>query len=137
LTGVFELCNYTFYLLFERTKAAFKEGWGYLRYHIEPIRTALQDKKLRSRTKFRLLALILAMTSNWAVGTAIADIGVYNNLRQSRDAILAQRSRLQEAHDKLAKQIDYLQSQQDKVDAYLNDNDRALRDVDRALAQTQ
>ncbi len=92
---------------------------------------------MRSRTKIRLLALTVAMTSNWAVGTAIADIGVYSNLRQSRDAILAQRSRLQDAHDKLAKQIDYLQSQQDKVNAYLNDNDRALRDVDRALAQTQ
>lgn len=92
---------------------------------------------MRSRTKIRLLALTVAMTSNWAVGTAIADIGVYNNLRQSRDAILAQRSRLQDAHDKLAKQIDYLQSQQDKVNAYLNDNDRALRDVERALAQTQ
>ena len=91
---------------------------------------------MRLRGRVCTLALLLAIGTIGLNPSAIADTtGVWDNLNRSRDALLAQRTRLQEAADKLGQQIDYLNQQLDKVNAYLRDNDRAIRDVERALNQ--
>jgi prefoldin subunit 5 len=79
------------------------------------------------------MAMCLAIGTSWLNPSAIADTGVWDNLNRSRDALLAQRTRLQDAANKLGQQIDYLNQQMDKVNAYLRDNDVAIRDVERAL----
>jgi hypothetical protein len=94
---------------------------------------------MNSRQRKMLCILVAA-----AAGTlfpllpgASYDHTVYNNLQKSRDALIAQRTDLEHAHDEVEKQIDNLQTRQTRLDQYLRQVNSALRDVDDALRGTR
>lgn len=59
--------------------------------------------------------------------------GVESDLKSTRDALVKQRSDLEEAIDRKATQVATLQSDIDRLRAYLRDTDHALSNVDAAL----
>ncbi len=59
--------------------------------------------------------------------------GVESDLKSTRDALVKQRSDLEEAIDRKATQVANLQSDIDRLRAYLRDTDHALSNVDAAL----
>ncbi len=78
----------------------------------------------------------LVVTQVWAGVASAYDPYVVNNLRRSRDALLAQQADIQRAYDDTARQVDVLQQKLAKLDAYLRQVDQALRDVNRAIDQS-
>lgn len=59
--------------------------------------------------------------------------GVESDLKNTRDALVKQRSDLEEAIDRKATQVANLQTDIDRLRAYLRDTDHALSNVDAAL----
>ncbi|HEY9677362.1 MAG TPA: hypothetical protein V6C76_05110 [Drouetiella sp.] len=60
---------------------------------------------------------------------------ILNSLNRSRDALLTQRSHLQQAADDTRARIGELQTKLDSINSYLSDTDKAIRDVEAALAR--
>jgi hypothetical protein len=86
--------------------------------------------------RLRMLLVLFAVAAGMiypALPGATYDVTVYNNLMKSRDALIAQRGELQQAHDDVDKQVDLLQAKQNRLDSYLRQVNSALRDVDEAL----
>ena len=65
------------------------------------------------------------------------DTGVYNNLKQSRDALLGQQAELQRAYDDVRQQIGRLNSRLDRLDSYLRQVNAALKDVEDSMRYTR
>lgn len=65
--------------------------------------------------------------------SAYVDQTVYDNLKKSRDALLAQQGELQQAYDDTNKQIDALQAKLGRIDAYMKQVRSALKDVEDAM----
>lgn len=62
------------------------------------------------------------------------DMGVYDNLQKTRDALLQQRDYLQRAYDDTSKAVDALQRKLSHINEYLDRNDKNLHDIDQALS---
>lgn len=72
----------------------------------------------------------------WFSGRASAyNASIINSLARSRDALLTQRSHLQDAANETKGKIAELQGKLDSINAYLTDTDNALRDVESAMAR--
>lgn len=84
---------------------------------------------------FGIIAAVAAMEV-WAGVASAYDPYVVNNLKRSRDALLAQQADIQRAYDDTARQVEALQQKLSKLDAYLRQVDQALRDVNRAIAES-
>jgi hypothetical protein len=72
------------------------------------------------------------------VSMAIAyDSLVTDRLERSRDALLDQKTRLEESDQRLGEAIDELNTKRDRVKTYLRDTDESLREVEIALRGTK
>lgn len=84
----------------------------------------------------KLIALLAVCLLCWFSGRASAyNASILNSLARSRDALLTQRSHLQDAADETKQKISELQSKLDSINSYLADTDNALRDVESAMAR--
>ena len=90
-------------------------------------------KSLKSACLWSLFALLF-----YSVGYANAyDSVVLRNLYKSRDALLDQKSHLQEKSDNIKKAINDLNRQLNVVESYLRDTDKNIRDIDDAIRRVQ
>jgi hypothetical protein len=62
---------------------------------------------------------------------------VTDRLERSRDALLDQKTRLEESDQRLGETIDELNVKRDRVKTYLRDTDESLREVEIALRGTK
>lgn len=83
---------------------------------------------------FSMVLIALVPFFGQQTSSAAYDSVVYDNLKKSRDALLAQQTELQRAYDETAKQIDYLNGKLTRINAYLKQVSSSLKDVDDALA---
>jgi septal ring factor EnvC (AmiA/AmiB activator) len=58
---------------------------------------------------------------------------IYERLKDSRDALLAQEREIQRSYDDVARQVDELHQKQSLLDSYLNQTRSAIREVERAM----
>ncbi|MBK9144173.1 MAG: hypothetical protein IPM23_16890 [Candidatus Melainabacteria bacterium] len=91
------------------------------------------------RQKLSLLVLIvLASSLSYCAGYVRAyDQTVYNNLFKTRDALIDQRTHLEEKADEIKKKMAELDRQLDVVNSYLRDTDRSLRNIEDAIKRVQ
>lgn len=91
------------------------------------------------RQKLLLLVLILVAGGLcYCAGYVQAyDQTVYNNLSKTRDALIDQRTHLEEKADGIKKTISELERQLDMVNSYLRDTDRSLRNIEDAIKRVQ
>lgn len=80
-----------------------------------------------------LMALVALVPFANQRSSAYVDQSVYDNLKKSRDALLAQQGTLQQAYDDTNKQIDALQAKLVRIDAYQKQVRSALKDVEDAM----
>lgn len=81
------------------------------------------------------LAFVLLI---WSSGYACAyDSYVATNLYKTRDALLDQRSHLQQKADDITRSINQLERQLNVVRGYLRDTDRNIRDVEDAIRRVK
>lgn len=86
------------------------------------------------RKALRHLSFALLLVATWSMGYVHAySTDVRNNLNKTRDALLDQRTHLQERYDAISRRIAELNQQLDVINSYLKDTDRNIRDVDDAL----
>lgn len=81
-----------------------------------------------------LMVLLALVPFTNQKSSAYVDQSVYDNLKKSRDALLAQQSTLQQAYDDTNKQIDVLQAKLGRIDAYMKQVRSALKDVEDAMS---
>ncbi len=91
------------------------------------------EKKSQLMAWTGLLMLFVALTSISLSGVNAYTSAVESDLKSTRDALLKQRSDIEEMIDKKNSQIANLQSDIDRLRAYLRDTDHALTSVDAAL----
>jgi len=88
--------------------------------------------------KRRIFMLAIGLLPMLIVSVAIAyDSQVVDRLEKSRDALLDQKSRLEESDQRMGETIDELMLKRDRVKTYLRDTDDALREVEIALRGTK
>lgn len=92
---------------------------------------SLTKKHLRIWIGFTLALPVLVSCLLTAVDAYTS--AVESDLKSTRDALLKQRSDIEETIDKKAGQVANLQSEIDRLRAYLRDTDHALTSVDSAL----
>ena len=90
---------------------------------------------MRLRRAAQVLGLVSLATVTWSMGYVYAyQTDVNKNLLRTRDALLDQRSHLEQSADAVGKRIDELNRQLDIINSYLRDTDKAIRDVNAAMA---
>ncbi len=87
--------------------------------------------QLLAWTSFSLILSVLI--SCLIPGVNAHSSSVEADLKSTRDALIKQRSDLEEAIDRKASQVTTLQTDIDRLRAYLKDTDHALSNVDAAL----
>jgi uncharacterized protein YlxW (UPF0749 family) len=86
---------------------------------------------LLSKPRTFMMAILLPVV---IVSMAIAyDSMVVDRLERSRDALLDQKTQLEESDQRLGETIDELNRKRDRVQTYLRDTDKALMEVELAL----
>jgi hypothetical protein len=65
------------------------------------------------------------------MGGSASDI--FERLKDSRDALLAQEREIQRSYDDVNRQMDELRQKQALLDSYLNQTRSAIREVERAM----
>ena len=84
--------------------------------------------------RFQILLLLFVALVSFSLGNAQAySTEVVNNLKRTRDALLDQRSHLDQNAANIKRKISEYERQLDVVNSYLRDTDNALRDVDDAI----
>jgi septal ring factor EnvC (AmiA/AmiB activator) len=87
---------------------------------------------IRKALALLLLSAVAALSFSMGYVHAYSS-EIRNNLNKTRDALLDQRSHLQQRADQLTLSIQELNRQLDVVNSYLRDTDRNIRDVEDAL----
>jgi septal ring factor EnvC (AmiA/AmiB activator) len=84
-----------------------------------------------------VFAVCMLAAGPWTQKLLAQGSDLSGNLFRSRDALLKQRSELQDASNRIDQQLAELSRQQDRIHEYLRDTDRALNDIDVALRSTR
>lgn len=93
-------------------------------------------KAVKSPRLHKAVALVAICSLCFLSGRASAyNASIYNSLSRSRDALLTQRSHLQDAAAEVNTRINELKGKLDSINSYLADTDNALRDVESAMAR--
>ena len=80
-----------------------------------------------------IVTTIVLVIDIFTLAAVAYDGQVVANLKRSRDALLTQKTELENAEHRIDEQVIELHRQREQLDAYLRDTDRALRDVETAL----
>ncbi|MCA9805409.1 MAG: hypothetical protein KC777_25740 [Cyanobacteria bacterium HKST-UBA02] len=91
----------------------------------------------RQKLLLPVLILVVGGLSYCAGYVQAYDQTVYNNLSKTRDALIDQRSHLEEKADEIKRKMADLDRQLDMVNSYLRDTDRSLRNIEDAIRRVQ